>query len=171
MTRARLLTLVAYLGFMVAWSANTALGAEMVNYSGKYSLQVTRMASSKLDLEVIQSKDSIEVTRMEESSKTTNRYPLNGSDGDYKSRTGSSGRCKAQLKGKYLVLESVVTARPQPNAAPMRIHTKERWQLSSDSKILTVKSEVSFPDVPRDVSSFVGESVSGTEKYTRVGNP
>ena len=53
----------------------------------------------------------------------------------------------------------------------MRIHTEERWQLSADSKILTVKSEVDFPDAPRDVSAVVGEYASGTQKYTRTGNP
>ncbi len=47
--------------------------------------------------------------------------------------------------GQYLVLESVVAARPQPNGLFARIHTKERWQLSSDSKTLTVKSDVIFP--------------------------
>jgi hypothetical protein len=163
------LTCIASVGFVVAWSVNTGLAADRVNYSGKYSLQGQKMASgSKIDstLEVIQSEDSIEVTRMEQGSKTTNRYPLNGSEGDYKSPGGSPGKCKAQLKDKYLVLESVVTARPQPNGPP-----KERWQLSSDSKTLTVKSEEDFPDAPKDVSSAVGESVSGTERYTRVENP
>jgi len=168
------LTCVASVGFMVAWSVSTGLAADRVNYSGKYSLQGQKIASgSKIDstLEVIQSEDSIEVTRMEQGSKTTNRYPLNSSEGDYKSRGGSPGKCKAQLKDKYLVLECVVTARPQPNGPPVRIHTKERWQLSSDSKTLTVKSEEDFPDAPKDVSSVLGESVSGTEKYTRVENP
>ena len=169
-----LLACVACAGFVVAWSVNPGLAADRVNYSGKYSLQGRKMAAgSKIDstLEVIQSEDSIEVTRMEQGSKTTNRHLLNGSEGDYKSPSGGPGKCKAQLKDKYLVLESVVTARPQPNGPPVRIHTREQWHLSSDSKTLTVKSDVDFPDAPRDVSSVVGESVSGTQKYTKIDNP
>jgi hypothetical protein len=150
------------------------MAADKANYSGKYLLQGRKTVSgNKIDsaIEVVQSDESIEITRVEQGSRTTNRYPLNGSEGDYTSPGGVAGKCKAQLKDKYLVLESVVTTRPQPNAPPVRIHTKERWQLSSDSKTLTVKSDVDFPDAPRDVSSVVGESVSGTQKYTRAENP
>ncbi len=166
-----LLACAVYVGFVVAGSVNAGLAAERVNYSGKYLAQGRKTASGgKTDstLEVVQTEDSIEITRMEYGSKTTNQYPLNGSEGDYKSPSGVPGKCKAQLKDKYLVLESVVTTRPQPNGPPVRIHTKERWQLSSDSKTLTVKSDVDFPDAPRDVSSIVGGSVSGTQKYEEL---
>ena len=95
-------------------------------------------------------------------------YPLNGPDGDYKTPTGVPGKCKAQLKDKYLVLESVVVTPTQPNGPSMRMHIKERWQLSKDSKILTIKTEIDFPDAPPMVSSIVGEYGSGTEKYIRT---
>jgi hypothetical protein len=137
-------------------------------------VQGGRTASgNKIDatIEVVQSDDSIEITNVDQGRRTTNRYPLNGSEGDYKSPGSVAGKCKAQLKDKYLVLESVVTSRRQPNAPPVRIHIRERWQLSSDSKTLTVKSDLDFPGAPRDVSSVVGESVSGTQKYARVENP
>jgi hypothetical protein len=156
------------------WSAKTGLAEDKVNYSGKYSIQARKTASgSETDatLEVVQNADSIEITRVEQGKRTTNRYPLNGPEGDYTSPGGVAGKCKAQLKDRYLVLESVVAARPQPNVAPMRIHTKERWQLSTDSKTLTVKSEVDFPDAPGDVSALVGAYGSGTQKYTRTENP
>jgi hypothetical protein len=169
-----LVACVACIGFLVAYSGTPGMAADKANYSGKYSLQGRKTASSnKIDstIEVVQSDDHIEITRMEQGSRMTNRYPLNGSEGAYTSPGGLAGKCKAQLKDKYLVLESEVTSKPSPNAPPMRIHTKERWQLSSDSKTLTVKSDVDFPDAPRDVSSVVGESVSGTQKYTRVENP
>jgi hypothetical protein len=126
---------------------------------------------NRLNHRVVQSDDHIEITRVEQGSRTTNRYPLNGSEEAYTSPGGLAGKCQAQLKDKYLVLESEVTSKPSPNAPPVRIHTKERWQLSSDSKTLTVKSDVDFPDAPRDVSSVVGESGSGTQKYTKVENP
>ena len=161
-------------GFVVAGSVNIGLAAEGVNYSGKYLAQEKKTApGGKIDptLGVVQTEDSIEITRMEYGSKTTNKCPLNGSDGDYRSPSGVPGKCKAKLKDKYLMLEFVVTTRPQPNGPPVRIRTKERWQLSSDSKTLTIKSDVDFPDAARDVSSIVGESASGTQKYTRAENP
>jgi hypothetical protein len=166
--------LVASVVFLVACSGTPGMAADKANYSGKYSLQERRMASrDKIDstIDVVQSDDHIEITRVEKGSRTTNRYPLNGSEEAYTSPGGLAGKCKAQLKDKYLVLESEVTSKPSPNAPPMRIHTKERWQLSSDSRILTVKSDVDFPDAPRDASSVVGEAVSGTQKYTRVEKP
>jgi hypothetical protein len=169
-----LVACAACVGFLVACSGTPGMAADKANYSGKYSLQERKTASgNKIDstIEVVQSDDHIEITRMEQGRRMTNRYPLNGSEGAYTSPGGLAGKCKAQLKDKYLVLESEVTSKPSPNAPPVRIHTKERWQLSSDSKTLTVKSQVDFPDAPRDVSSVVGESVSGTQKYTRVENP
>jgi hypothetical protein len=164
----------AWIALAVVWEANTGLAADKVSYSGKYSIQARKTASgSETDatLEVVQNADSIEITRVEQGKRTINRYPLNGSEGDYTSPGGVAGKCKGQLKDKYLMLESVVAARPQPKAPPMRIHTKERWQLSSHSKILTVKSEVDFPDAPRDVAAVVGEYASGIQKYTRTENP
>jgi hypothetical protein len=169
-----LLTCAVCVGFLVAWSPNAGLAAEKANFSGRYSAHGQKAASGdKIDssLEVVQTEDSIEITQVERGSKTSNRYSLNGSEGDCKSPSGVLGTCKAQFKDKYLVLESVFTATPQANGPPMRIHTKQRWQLSSDSKTLTVKSDVDFPDAPRDVSSAVGESMSGTLKYTRLENP
>ncbi len=158
----------------VVWSANTGRAADKADYSGKYSIQPRKAASGNetdSTLVVVQSADSIEVTRVEQGKRTINRYPANGSEGDYTSPGGVAGKCKAQLKDKYLVLESVVAARPQPNVPPMRVHTKERWHLSADSKTLTVKSDVDFPDAPPDVSAVVGEYASGTQKYTRTEGP
>ena len=163
-----------WIALAVIMSAIAGLAADKVNYSGKYSIQARKTASGSetgSTLEVIQNADSIEITRVEQGKRTTNRYPLNGSEGDYTSPGGVAGKCKAQLKDKYLVLESIVAARPQPNAPPMRVHTKERWQLSADSKTLTVKSDEDFPDVAGDVSALVGAYGSGTEKYTRTDNP
>jgi len=154
----------------LAFGVNAGVAAGK-NYSGKYSLQVQRHASGNnagSTIEVVQNEDSIDVTRVEQGTRTSNRYPLNGGDGDYTSSGGVRGKCKAQLKDKYLVLESVVAATPEPNAPPMRVHTKERWQLSADAKTLTVKSDMDFPDAPSRVSAVVGESASGTQKYART---
>jgi hypothetical protein len=71
-------------------------------------------------------------------------------------------------EGKYLFLESVIVTRPQPTASPVRIHTKERWQLSADAKSLTIKSDVDFPDFPAAISGAVAGDASTTRKYTRI---
>jgi hypothetical protein len=73
------------------------------------------------------------------------------------------------LKGKNLIVESVVLTHPQPTAA-VRMHTKERWQLSGDAKTLIIKSDVDFPDFPAGVSAVVAGDTS-TTKYTRTENP
>ena len=63
-----------------------------------------------------------------------------------------------------------MVTRPQPTAT-VRMHTKERWQLSTDGKSLTIKSDVDFPDFPAGISATVAGDTSGTRKYTRIGNP
>jgi hypothetical protein len=163
---------VAWVCLVVA-SSSLGLAADKLNYSGKYSCQEHKATSggqkSDSTLDVVQNDDRIEITRVEQSKRTTSRCPLNGSEGDYTSPGGVSGKCKAQLKGRYLMLESVVVTRPQPTAPPVRMHTKERWQLSADSKTLIIKSDTDFPDFPADISAAV--EASRTQKYSRIENP
>lgn len=154
----------------IALPTTIALAANRVDYSGKYLAERhkdTPSGSTDSTIEVVQSEDNIEITKVELGKRTTSRCPFNGSEGDYTSPSGVSGKCKAQLKDKYLILESVVVTRPQP-ATSMRVHTKERWQLSADAKTLTVKSDVDFPDVSRDVSAAVANELSETRKYMRT---
>jgi len=131
------------------WSTKTGLAADKLNYSGKYSTQNSESGLRQRDGCNYRGGSERGEHRNHESGTGEKNYqsvPLNGAEGDYTSPGGVTGKCKAQLNDKYLVLESVVVARP--NAPPMRIHTKERWQLSADSKTLTIKSSVDFPDVP-----------------------
>jgi hypothetical protein len=165
---------VVCVGLVMTWSAKTGLAADKANYTGTFSLQGGKTASAgETDptLEVVQTQDSIDVTREEQGRKTASRCPLNGSDGDYTSPGGVSGKCKAELKGKYLILGSVIVTRPQPSAPPVRMHTKERWQLSPDSKTLTIRSDVDFPDFPAGVSAAIAADTSRTQKYIRTQNP
>jgi len=143
-----------------------------VNFSGKYLAERRDASGGGADstLEVIQNNDYVEIRRMELGKKTTSRCPLNGSEGEYTSPGGISGKCKAQRKGKYLIVESVVATRPQATAA-VRMHTKQRWQLSTDGKTLTIKSDVDFPDFPADISAAVSGDTSRVMKYTRTDIP
>ena len=174
--RAQVSIVLICITLVVALGGTPSIGfaADRSNYTGAYSIQARKKGAgsqSDVTLEVVQTPDAVEVTHLEKGIKTKNRFPLNGSDGDYTSSGGVAGKCKAQLKDKNLVLESVVLVRPDPKSPSMRVHTKEQWRLSADSMILTVKSEVDFPDAPRDVSAVVGDSASETRKYIRTQSP
>ena len=168
----RLVECIACVILVTAWSTNSGLAADKLNYSGKYSLQGPKAASAGepgSTLEVVENEDSLEVTRVELGKTTTSRCPLNGSEGDYTSPGGVAGKCKALFKGKYLVLESVFVTKPESAGSAVRMHTKERWQLSTDSKILTIRTDTDFPDFPSDISAAL--NASGTLKYSRIENP
>ena len=147
------------------------VASDKPNFSGSYIAEREKKASSDetaSTLEIVQNDESIEITRVERGKRTISRCPLNGSDGDYTSPNGVAGKCKAQLKPKYLIVEFLVVTHPQQAPSPVRVHTKEKWQLSADAKMLTIKSEVDFPDFPSEVSAAVGGTTSGTAKYTRT---
>lgn len=74
----------------------------------------------------------------------TNKFPLHGTESIYISSGGIQGKCKGQIKGKSLTLESVVTA-------SVTLHTKERWELSQDLKKLTIRTDVENPQLPISV--------------------
>jgi hypothetical protein len=156
------------LGLLVHTSAS-----EQVEFSGKYVGERDKHAPSNQNaptLEVAQNQDSIEITRVELGKKTFSRCPLNGSEGEYISPGGMPGKCKAQLKGKYLILDSVVPIPSKPwreSAPPLTVHTRERWQLSS-AETLTIKSDVNFPNFPVDISATVAPMSSKTTKYKRT---
>ena len=101
---------VTVVGVVIA-PATIGLAADKVNYSGKYSADPSTVKSgveTDSTLEVFQNEDGIVVTRLELGQRTTSHCPLNGSEGDYTSPGGVSGKCKAQIKAKNLILESVV---------------------------------------------------------------
>jgi len=174
---------VGCVAFVVACTVATGLAADNANYSGRYSLQSGtytfqgRKTASGSDtdstLEVVQNADSIEITRVEKGKTTTNRYPLKGLEGDCTTPTGVAGKCKAQVKNKYLELESIVAVHPKVNGytfVPPRF--KERWQLSAESKTLTVKSWVDFPNAGGDAPSvLLGAHDPRTQKYKRIESP
>jgi hypothetical protein len=118
------------------------------DYSGSYKRQEQKkkgLDSQDVALHVIQSEQAIEVTRTENGIRTTNRFPLDGSEGPYTSPSGKPGKGKAQLKSKELILEYVVVTRAQPDAPLVRVGRRERWRLSPDGKLLSIRYEAKFP--------------------------
>lgn len=170
MKKLLILAMTAGISGSIAETTVLARAEEQASFSGTYSEGPAKgksADSTHSTLEVVQSDQAIEISRVASGKNTTSKCPFDGTEGEYTSSGGVPGKCKAKLKGRDLLIESVVIAR-QPPGAPMRIHTKERWQLSKDAKTLTVKSEVDFPDAPAAVSSAIASGLSGTDKYIRV---
>jgi hypothetical protein len=141
------------------------------DFSGSYALTNSKHPSkgkpgAVQTLRVIQTESSVEITKTIDGVQNANKFPLDGSDGPYVSPGGVKGAGRAQFKGKTLVLETLVFARPQLNAPEVQIHTKERWNLSSDSKKLTIRTDVDFPNSQlHDLGFQLIEP--WTETYTR----
>ncbi len=165
----RVVIFVALVGLVVSTSVRVGFAAYNLNFTGTY-VHPGQKGASDLDpevtLEVAQSDGAIEVTREEQGSKTTNRFSLNGAESDCVSPGDVAGKCKARLKGKTLILEYVVLSNDQTTGATVHIRTTEEWQLSGDSKTLTIKLHVDFPDRAASAVDSEGRSLE-VDKYTR----
>jgi hypothetical protein len=141
--------------------------AASLNFSGKFVHRGDK-ANSDLDpevtLDVVQNDQAVEVTRDGPAGKMSNRYLLDGSEQDCVSSNHMSARCKAQLKGKNLIVESVVDSHDQTSGGIIHIRTVEQWQLSGDSKTLTIRLRVDFPGAQSGLSSSEGVE---QDKFTR----
>ncbi|MGA9672188.1 MAG: hypothetical protein WBQ94_23445 [Terracidiphilus sp.] len=147
---------------------HVGFAANNLNFSGKYlhrGSKGTGAFDPEVTLDVAQNDDAIEITRADSGGSTTNRYPLNGTEQDCAGPGGVEGKCKAQLKGKFLILQTVVVSRDLTSGTTVHMRTSEQWQLSSDSKTLTIKVLVDFPD-RRSSDSSEGQS-SEASKYIR----
>lgn len=130
--------------------AMTISAADKLTFSGSYTLTassgMTKPGNGKVQtLSVVQTETSISVTVSISGHSTVNNYPLSGQEGAYTSPSGDKGTCKGQFKRGHLVLESVVTTRPETNSPLVQIHTKQRWELSPDGKKLTIHVNVDSP--------------------------
>jgi len=136
---------------VVLFASSASVAADRTDFSGTYTLRGGKGASklNKRDsstLRVIQTEATIEIAKAVEGKQNVNRFQLDGSEGEYNNSGGQKGVGKARFKGKTLVLDTLVTARPLPAGPDIQIHTRERWELSSDSKTLTIRSDVDFPN-------------------------
>jgi hypothetical protein len=161
-----------YLVFAVLLGAVAgAVAADKVDFSGSYTLKKTTEISKQekgvvRTLHLSQSETAIEVTRVQDGHSYVNTFPLDGSTGKYVSPGGPTGTCKGEFKSKSLILDSYVTARARPDSPALEMHTRERWELSSDSKTLKIRTDVEFPQLTSTLNGFqVIEP--WTETYTR----
>lgn len=165
----RVVIFVALVGLVVSTSVRVGFAAYSLNFTGTY-VHRGQKGDSDLDpqvtLQIVQSDGDVQVTREEQGSKTTNRFTLNGAEGDCVSPGDVAGKCKARLKGKSLVLEYVVLSNDQTTGTTVHIRTVEEWQLSGDSKTLTIKLHVDFPDRPASAVDSEGRSLE-IDRYIR----
>jgi hypothetical protein len=123
------------------------------DFSGSYSLTGSKAAlklkkGALSTLRVVQNQSAVEITKVMDGHQNVNKFRLDGTEDLYKSPGGPKGTCKAKFKGKALILETLITVRPEPNGPVVQIHTREKWNPSSDSKTLTIRSEVDSPNSP-----------------------
>ena len=147
-------------------AAATVPAADRIDFSGSYTLTPSKKSgnTSKEPLKTItvaQSENSIGITEVEDGRTNTYQYPLNGHEGAYVSPGGLKGTCRGQFRKNSLILESVVTAHPQAGGPAIQIHTKQKWELSSDLRTLTVRVDIDSPQSPINVVE------PWTEIYTR----
>jgi hypothetical protein len=139
--------------------------ADKPDFSGSYTL--TGVSGPRYEkgtiqkLRVVQTGTSIEVTQTISGNPNVNTYPFSDKEGVYVSPGGAKGTCKAQSKKNELILESVVTTRPDVTSPIVQIHTKQKWQLSRDLKTLTIRNTVDSPQ------SAINIIEPWTEIYTR----
>lgn len=139
------------------------------DFSGNYAARQNRSDKQISEsISVVQTESAVLVTRIYGDKSVTNRFPLDGSEGDYMTEAGVHGKCKAQLKNDTLVLESMVASRPNANAPPLHFDTVEEWQLSADTKTLTIKTEIKCPDMPPDVVAAAFPDNPRKETYERL---
>jgi hypothetical protein len=140
--------------------------ANMPDFSGSYMLKSVKGEDSPgpgdaLSLQITQTDAEIKITTVMDGVPTTATFSLKDKGTCGGSDAGDS-KCTAQWDGKALDLETVYTAHPTENGPDVEMHTRERLQLSSDKKTLTIKTETKAPDYPA-----LEVTPATTEVYTR----
>jgi hypothetical protein len=126
----------------------TRVAAAKHDFSGEYTLVASRGAfkfrGAAWLLHIAETESSIEITKTVEGRKYVNKFRLDGSEATYTTSSGQQGTGKAQFRGRSLVVDGSV-AHLESTSAGMQIHIREKWELSSDGKTLTVNVHIDFP--------------------------
>ena len=146
----------------VGWAASKP------DFSGNYAQLNKGDSSSSVSIRVVETDAAVEVTRVYGAKSITNKFPLDGSQGDYVTEAGVHGTCRAKLKNDVLVLEYLVASRPYANEPALRFDTTEEWRLSSDTRTLTIKTEIKCPDMPANITAAAFPNNPQKEKFQRL---
>lgn len=129
-----------------------ASAANIPDFSGAYTLKSVKGEDKPgpgdaLSLQIAQTADEIKLTTVTDGNPSTEIFPLIPG-GHCGGTIGADSKCTGQWTGKVLDLEMVYTAHPTENGPEIEMHTRERLQLSSDGKTLTIRTETKAPDYP-----------------------
>jgi hypothetical protein len=131
----------------------TASAAETPDFSGSYTLIPAKHVSKSVNdvictLTIVQTANAIVATRTVDGKANTNTFPLDGAEGTCYTPNQTKETCKGRLKKNRLLLESTLITHPLTDGPLVIILTKERWQLSADSKTLTIHTDIDTPLLP-----------------------
>ena len=126
---------------MIVFLLSSASTQEKPDFSGLYLFNPPKVGkheepSPPSYLRVTQTERSMEATFSQAGQARTSRYFLDGSPSKNTTPGGGPSKDTARLKGKALVIESVI---PAPGTV---LHMKQKWQLSRGSQTLTIHSPI-----------------------------
>lgn len=137
---------------------------DSIDFSGRYRLLSIKSDNSPKTvpawtLTIVHREGTIERTDVMDGKTRISRYTLDGKECKNVTSGGAPSTDEAQLKGKNIVIRSIVRLNTPPSTASSVI-TTEKWELSRDSTKLIIHSKVEFPGMA------VLDS-SSTEVYSR----
>jgi hypothetical protein len=147
---------------LVLWVG--ALAQDNPDFSGTYHLVSIKAdnPSKKLPasaLTIVHREGIIERTDVTDGKSLVRRYTLDGKECKNVTSGGAPSTDRAELKGKNIIIRSIVPLNA-PAPAASSVITTEKWELSKDSTKLTIHTKVEFPGMAMlDFSS--------TEVYSR----
>jgi len=149
------------------YAASGMLAQNVPNFSGNFSLvpDNPKKPSVVETLAIEQTATSIQITKTVDGKTEVEKYMLDGSTNESKTITGVSQTGFVKWHGSELWIETIAT--PSINGRIMRLHTKERWQLSKDSDTIKVRMETDAPDMPAEVSSAAFQPYVDVFKRTK----
>jgi hypothetical protein len=158
---------VALVMIGICAAAGILWAADVPDFSGSWMLKSSKGEdgagkTENLALKILQTPGEITITTITDGHPSNETVALGASGTACRDTDGGSATCSAQWKGKTLVLETVYTAHPTESGPDVEMHTRERLELSSDRKTLTIKTDTKAPEYP-------ALEVSGgtTEVYAR----
>lgn len=131
---------------------------EKPDFSGRYLLKPAKVGKhdpppTPRYLRVTQTEQTLEAAYTGDKHPMTNRYQLDGTISMNQTSGGMPSKDRARLRGKSLVIESLVVS------AGVELHFKQKWQLSHDSQTLTIHMHCEAPvaGAPFELESYDDE--------------
>jgi hypothetical protein len=163
----RLIEFPVLCALLMIFAPRIAAAPDNPDFSGSYTLKSAKGGDAPdkgevWTLQIIQSETEIKIITIIEGHPSTESFPLNDSEQKCRNADGEEAQCSCEWKGKTLYLETIYAAHPTENGPEVEMHSRERLQLSTDRKTLTIRTETKAPQFPN-----LQMSEPTTEIYTR----